>query len=169
MKGIPLNKWESTLNLCVHAHGYDVELIMKASCNNNYPLGVNSSCIYDWFPCDHGSDDDVLLWFQFSNNMGHLSSTSQRFYLVPPSRINPLVSRRYCGIAPPLMNSSWCDTSHKFLPIQRFWVVVNLEPRMPFARHPFCRRRRYSMASSETSRLNVSCSSSTFGPFRSVS
>src|SRR3954471_11126690 len=26
----------------------------------------------------------------------------------------PLVSRRYCGIAPPLMNSSWCDTSHRF-------------------------------------------------------
>ena len=29
MKGNALNKWESTLNLCVHAHGYDVELIMK--------------------------------------------------------------------------------------------------------------------------------------------
>ena len=29
MKGIALKKWESTLNLCVHAHGYDVGLIMK--------------------------------------------------------------------------------------------------------------------------------------------
>src|SRR3954466_4820068 len=28
--------------------------------------------------------------------------------------LTPLVSRRYCGIAPPLMNSSWCDTSHRF-------------------------------------------------------
>ena len=28
MKGYALKKWESTLNLCVHAHGHDVELIM---------------------------------------------------------------------------------------------------------------------------------------------
>ena len=61
MKGNALKKWESTLNLCVHAHGYDVELIMKASCNDNYLLGINSSCIYDWVPCDHGFDHDVLL------------------------------------------------------------------------------------------------------------
>ena len=71
-------KWESTLNLCVRAHGYDVELIMKSSCNDNYPLGINSSCTYDWVPCDHGSDHDILLWFHLSNNMVHLSSTSQR-------------------------------------------------------------------------------------------
>ena len=38
MKGYALKKWESTLNLCVHAHGPDVELIMEASCNNNYFL-----------------------------------------------------------------------------------------------------------------------------------
>ena len=31
MKYYALKKWESTLNLCVHAHGYDVELIMKSS------------------------------------------------------------------------------------------------------------------------------------------
>ena len=61
MKGIALKKWESTLNLCVHAHGYDVELIMKAPCNDNYPLGINPSCTYDWFPCDHGSNHDILL------------------------------------------------------------------------------------------------------------
>ena len=61
LKGITLEKWESTLNLCVHAHGYDVELIMKATCNNNYLLGVNSSCIYDWCPCDYGSDHDNIL------------------------------------------------------------------------------------------------------------
>ena len=51
---------------------------MKVPCNDKYPLGKNSSCTYDWAPCYHGSDHDVLLWFQFSNNMGHLSSTSQR-------------------------------------------------------------------------------------------
>ena len=61
MRGIALEKWESTLNLCVHAHGYDVELVMKASCNDNYPLDIHSSYIYDWFPCDHGSDHDIPL------------------------------------------------------------------------------------------------------------
>ena len=32
MKGFAVKKWELTLNLCVHAHGPDVELIMEASC-----------------------------------------------------------------------------------------------------------------------------------------
>ena len=41
MKGYALKKWESTLNLCVHAHGYDVELIMKPSCRDKYSLGIN--------------------------------------------------------------------------------------------------------------------------------
>ena len=31
MKGYALEKWESTLNLCVHAHGPDVQLIMEAA------------------------------------------------------------------------------------------------------------------------------------------
>jgi len=43
LKGIALKKWESTLNLRVHAHGYYVELIMRASCKGNYPLGINSA------------------------------------------------------------------------------------------------------------------------------
>ena len=34
------------LELCVHAHGPDVELIMEASCNNNDPLVTSSYCIY---------------------------------------------------------------------------------------------------------------------------
>ena len=38
MKGYALKKWESTLNLCVHAHGPDVGLIMEAARKNNYPL-----------------------------------------------------------------------------------------------------------------------------------
>ena len=38
MKGYALEKWESTLNLCVHADGHDVDPIMEASCNNNYFL-----------------------------------------------------------------------------------------------------------------------------------
>ena len=36
------------LELCVHAHGHDVELIMEASCNINNPLVISSSCIYVW-------------------------------------------------------------------------------------------------------------------------
>ena len=38
MKGNALKKWESTLNLCVHAHGYDVELIMKLLVTTIIPL-----------------------------------------------------------------------------------------------------------------------------------
>ena len=38
MKDYALKKWESTLNLCVHAHGPDVELIMEAAHKNIYPL-----------------------------------------------------------------------------------------------------------------------------------
>ena len=34
------------LELCVHAHGPDVELIMEASCINIGPLVISSSCIY---------------------------------------------------------------------------------------------------------------------------
>ena len=36
------------LELCVHAHGPDVELIVEASCYNNNPLMISSSCIYAW-------------------------------------------------------------------------------------------------------------------------
>ena len=48
MEGYALLKWESTLNLCVHAHGPDVEFIMEASCYNNSPLAISSSCIHVW-------------------------------------------------------------------------------------------------------------------------
>ena len=36
------------LELCVHAHRPDVELIMEASCYNNNPLVISSACIYVW-------------------------------------------------------------------------------------------------------------------------
>ena len=61
LKDDTLKKWESTLNLCVHAHGYDVELLMKTPRNDNYPLVINSSCTYDWVPCDHGSDELIIV------------------------------------------------------------------------------------------------------------
>ena len=83
-----------------------------------------------------------------------------KFYRIPPSRINPLVSRRYCGIAPPRINSCWCDTSHRFCqsPSSGLSLIENIE--YLFARHPFPRCRRYSMALSKASRHDVSWSSS---------
>ena len=56
MKGYALEKWESTLNLCVHAHGHDVDPIMEASYNNNYFPGIISSGIGELILCNCGSD-----------------------------------------------------------------------------------------------------------------
>ena len=44
------------LELCVHAHGYDVDLIMEASLIIKYSLGISSSCIYKSILCNRGSD-----------------------------------------------------------------------------------------------------------------
>ena len=38
MESYALQNWESTLNLCVHAHGHDVDLIMEASLKLSMPL-----------------------------------------------------------------------------------------------------------------------------------
>ena len=56
MEGYALRKWESTLNLCVHAHGHDVDPIMEASCNNNYFLHIISFGIGELILCNRGSD-----------------------------------------------------------------------------------------------------------------
>ena len=59
MKGYALEKWESTLNLCVHAHGHDVDPILEASYNNNYfpvIIFIISSGIGELILCDRGSD-----------------------------------------------------------------------------------------------------------------
>src|SRR4051812_13187722 len=44
------------LELCVHAHGPDVELIMEAARENNFFFGTNSSFIYKLILCNRGSD-----------------------------------------------------------------------------------------------------------------
>ena len=36
------------LELCVHAHGHDVDPILEASCDNNNPLVISSYGIYVW-------------------------------------------------------------------------------------------------------------------------
>ena len=48
------------LQLCVHAHGSDVELIMEASCNDNDPLVISSSYIWDLAFFNRGSDHVLL-------------------------------------------------------------------------------------------------------------
>ena len=58
MEGYALKKWESTLNLCVHAHGHDVDPIMEASYNNNFFLDIISSGICELILCNRGSDHD---------------------------------------------------------------------------------------------------------------
>ena len=44
------------LELCVHAHGHDVDPIMEASCTNDYFLDKISSGIRELILCNHGSD-----------------------------------------------------------------------------------------------------------------
>ena len=44
------------VELCVHAHGHDVDPIMEASCNNNYFVDIISSGIGELILCNRGSD-----------------------------------------------------------------------------------------------------------------
>ena len=46
------------LELCVHAHGPNVDLIMEASCDNNNPLVISSSSNLCLVFCNRGSDHD---------------------------------------------------------------------------------------------------------------
>ena len=48
------------LELCVHAHGHDVDPIMEASCNNNYSLDIISFDIGELILCNRGSDHVLL-------------------------------------------------------------------------------------------------------------
>ena len=48
------------LELCVHAHGHDVDLIMEASLKTTYPIGIRSSYIWDLAFCNRGSDHVLL-------------------------------------------------------------------------------------------------------------
>ena len=97
------------LELFVHAHGHDVDLIMEASHNNNYSLGIIWSCICDFGLCNRGSNQDCLLWSPFSDKLKFLPSAYQ--YTCPNSnmvylRVLPLVSREYYRTALLLMISS---------------------------------------------------------------
>ena len=62
------------LELCVHAHGHDVDPIMEASCYNNNPLVVSSSGISVWSFTTVVPTMIVLLCFHFSDKWKYLSS-----------------------------------------------------------------------------------------------
>ena len=48
------------LELCVHAHGHDVDLLIEASSKISYSLGISSSYIWDLAFCNRGSDHVLL-------------------------------------------------------------------------------------------------------------
>ena len=102
MKGYALEKWESTLNLCVHAHGHDVDPTMEVSCNDNYFLDMISIGIGELILCNCGSDH--MLFFDPSSRASLSTCLLQII-----SRVHPLLcstveyytmaSREYHGTA----------------------------------------------------------------------
>ena len=88
MKGYALKKWESTLNLCVHAHGPDVELIMEAARKNNYSFGI-SHLISGIWPFAIVVPTMFSFKYHFSCKFKHLSSAEQY-----PSPTSTLICRR---------------------------------------------------------------------------
>ena len=48
------------LELCVHTHGHDVDLLIEASFKINYSLGISSPYIWYLAFFNHGSDHVLL-------------------------------------------------------------------------------------------------------------
>jgi hypothetical protein len=100
MKGYALDKWESTLNLCVHAHGPDIEPIMEAARKNKYFLGTSSTCTYELILCNRGPDHifSVTLFPRQVKILVFCRSIHLfNLYLGLPLDIIPLASRDYQG------------------------------------------------------------------------
>ena len=97
------------LELCVHAHGPDVELIMEASCNNNYFLDIISSGIGELILRNRGSDHDCSSLVPFLGQVKALvfcrSIRLPNLYYDLPSSITPSISRISCH----------CTTSYELL------------------------------------------------------
>ena len=91
------------LELCVHAHRHDVDLIMEASLIIKCSLGISSSCIFKLILCNRGSDHDCSSLFSFLGQVkiivfyGSIHQSHLYFDLV--TSITPLVSRDYHGTA----------------------------------------------------------------------
>ena len=113
MKGYALKKWESTLDLCVHAHGYDVELIMKTSCKDNCPLvsrGYRAIALPLMNSCWSGASHWlVTLWFWVVVSREHRIPFTSPFLLLGIAVI------RFHSLETPRHNLSW--SSSAFLPL----------------------------------------------------
>ena len=81
------------LELCVHAHGHDVDPIMEASCNNNYSLDKYHLVSVNWSLATVVPTMIVLLWSNFSNKLKQLSSMDQY--------TSPTFTLILCRVLPP--------------------------------------------------------------------
>ena len=137
---LQLQKWEANirlcieevgvdLELCVHAHGHDVDPIMEASCNNNDFLDNYHLVSVNWSFATVVPTMIVLLWSHFSDKLKHFSSTDQ--YVCPTSimiylRVLPLVSRGYHAIALHLMKLLMKYYLSLSLSLHGCWVFCHL-------------------------------------------
>ena len=119
------------LELCVHAHGLEVELIMEASRSNNNPLVITSSLIYAW---SFATVVSTILFF-FPISWTSLSACLlQMISLVQPlSRSTLEYTLWYRENVRELHNFLW--VLHQLLSLTDsnfpgFWVVVNREHRI---------------------------------------
>ena len=48
------------LELCVHTHGHDVNLLIEASFKINYSFGISSPYIWDLALCNRGSEQVLI-------------------------------------------------------------------------------------------------------------
>ena len=60
------------LELCVNAHGHDVDLIMEASLIIKWSLGISSSCICKLILCNRGPDRDCSSLIPCRGQLKHL-------------------------------------------------------------------------------------------------
>ena len=72
------------LELCVHAHGHDVDPIMEASCNNSYFLDIISFGISGLILCNRGSDHML-----FSDSISRASLSTCLLWINTP--VQPLL------------------------------------------------------------------------------
>ena len=119
------------LELCVHAHGPEVELIMEASRSNSNPLVITSSLIYAW---SFATVVSTILFFFDPISWASLSTCLlQMISLVQPlSRSTLEYTLWYRENVRELHNFLW--VLHQLLSLTDsnfpgFWVVVNREHR----------------------------------------
>ena len=87
------------LELCVHAHGHDVDLIMEAAHKNNYFLGISSSYIWD-LVFSHRGSDHIFSLILFPRQVKLLvfcrSFHLSNLYFDLPRVLPPVISRILC-------------------------------------------------------------------------